>query len=373
MLVFGIMMTTLGSILPSMTGKFGLSASDSAGLFLFMTFGMFAGSVLFGPIVDRFGYKLLLILSTGAIAASLAGIAMATGIAMIRASLLLIGFGGGVINGATNAIVSEISEEGKSAGLSLLGVFFGIGAFGVPFALGQLIGKVSYESVIFAIAAIVLIPFFFFIATAFPKPKMSQGFPVREMVTLLKSKSLLLLGFVLFFESGIEIATGGWVSSFFSSEFGIDPGRAVLYMSFYWLGLTAARLALNLLLKRLSPRLLINICFITALAGTIILTVSSSLLPAVLGLMLIGAGFAAVFPVILAHVGELYPEITGTAFGIAMVMALCGGMFIPWLMGFMGELKGLRLSFSIVSISIICQIGIYLFWTRQQKKTITNH
>ena len=38
--------------------------------------------------------------------------------------MFLFGLGGGAINGATSALVSDISEKEKGANLSLLGVFF---------------------------------------------------------------------------------------------------------------------------------------------------------------------------------------------------------------------------------------------------------
>ena len=50
--------------------------------------------------------------------------------------MFLFGLGGGAVNGATNALVSDISEKDKGANLSLLGVFFGLGALGMPFILG---------------------------------------------------------------------------------------------------------------------------------------------------------------------------------------------------------------------------------------------
>ena len=52
--------------------------------------------------------------------------------------MFFIGFGGGIINGGTNALVADISAENKGANLSLLGVFFGIGALGMPLLLGVL-------------------------------------------------------------------------------------------------------------------------------------------------------------------------------------------------------------------------------------------
>ena len=54
------------------------------------------------------------------------------------AQYLSFGVSGGIINGGTNAVVSDISEGHKGADLSLLGVFFGLGALGMPLVLGAL-------------------------------------------------------------------------------------------------------------------------------------------------------------------------------------------------------------------------------------------
>ncbi|MGH7504315.1 MAG: MFS transporter, partial [Longimicrobiales bacterium] len=60
MLIFGIVLTTLGSLLPSLIGRFGLDNAAAGSLFAVMSLGIMAGSVVFGPVVDRYGYKGLL-------------------------------------------------------------------------------------------------------------------------------------------------------------------------------------------------------------------------------------------------------------------------------------------------------------------------
>jgi fucose permease len=74
---------------------------------------------------------------------------------------------------------------------------------------------------------------------------------------------------------------------------------------------------------------------------------------AALGVFLIGLGFAATFPVVLGFVGDRYAELSGTAFSIVMVMALTGGMILPWLTGVLGATYGLRGSFAIVPVALI--------------------
>ncbi len=138
MLLFGIVLISLGSILPSITIKFELDEISIGTLASILPFGILAGSLVFGPIVDRYGYKNLLIICSLMVLAGLEGIAYAESLFVLQISMLLIGFGGGVINGGTNALVSDISTKDKGASLSYLGVFFGIGALGMPAILGLL-------------------------------------------------------------------------------------------------------------------------------------------------------------------------------------------------------------------------------------------
>jgi FHS family glucose/mannose:H+ symporter-like MFS transporter len=370
MLMFGIVMTTLGAILPSVIEKFGIDKANAGSLMLLMSFGILLGSLVFGPIVDRYGYKALLIICAALISIGLEGIALTPTFWLLRIAAFIIGFGGGVINGGTNALVADISEKGKSANLSILGVFFGVGAVGVPFLLGVLSGYLSYELIIAGVGLVVILPLLFFIVLQFPIPKQVQGFPIKEGLQLLKEFTLIFFGFILFFQSGIEFTIGGWAALFFKEELVLNTNRAVLFLSFYWLGMIIARLLLGYLLNKISPVIIqfssIGIAFIGALA----MLLSNSLPVSVSGLFLIGFGFAAAFPVMLGYVGDLYAKLSGTAFSIIFVMALMGGMLFPYFAGLVGQMLSLRLSFIIVPISLCCIAT--LFWTVLNRISITN-
>src|SRR4029079_2085264 len=119
MLTFGIVLTILGAVLPTIVERFGIDKAQAGSLFLLMTLGILAGSLVFGPMVDRYGYKGMLALAIVLTGAGLEGIAFAPTISLLRVAIALIGFGGGIVNGATNALVADISEEGKGASLNL--------------------------------------------------------------------------------------------------------------------------------------------------------------------------------------------------------------------------------------------------------------
>jgi fucose permease len=58
-------------------------------------------------------------------------------------------------------------------------------------------------------------------------------------------------------------------------------------------------------------------------------------------------------------IGELYADLTGTAFSIAFVMALVGGSALPYLTGLLGDRYGLRTSLAIVPVSVLAMAILF--------------
>ena len=144
MLLFGIGLITLGSVATGLKEKFNLDDISSGTLFSILPLGILAGSLVFGPLCDKYGYKIFLVLSSLCMFAGFQGIAHASSLQLLKICIFIFGIGGGAINGAANAAVSDVSFEDKRSNLSLLGVFFAIGALGMPFVLGLLKNRFNF-------------------------------------------------------------------------------------------------------------------------------------------------------------------------------------------------------------------------------------
>ena len=84
-----------------------------------------------------------------------------------------------------------------------------------------------------------------------------------------KTVLILLIGFIAFFESGLEISVPGWSSTFILEELSVKSDKAVFYLSFYWLGMLVARLIFANLMKKISLAKIFRFCIISAIVGSL--------------------------------------------------------------------------------------------------------
>jgi FHS family glucose/mannose:H+ symporter-like MFS transporter len=366
MLLFGIAFLSLGTVSTFIQTKFSLSQAQAASLASSLPFGMLAGTLIFGPIADRFGYKLLLIFSSVLIMLALELTAFADKLTVFQISFFAIGMGGGVINGATNALAADITEEKKGARLSLLGVFFGLGALGMPLLTGILTRHFSYDIIIAWIGWSIFIPVIYFLITRFPEPKQKQGFPIKQGLSMLRDPILILIGMVLFFESGLEGMVSNWTTTYLVNG-NIHADKALFSLSIQVAALMAARLVLAGLLRNFSSLRLFAFCIGLVIAGSLLLFFRINFTMVLLGMGLLGFGFAAGFPVMLGITGERYPTLSGTAFSIVIIMALIGNTLLNYLTGIISNTWGIKFFPLLITVCALVMLGV-LRWIKSKSE-----
>jgi len=350
--IFGIVMAILGAILPQLSSLLLLDKARAGNLFFFMNLGMLAASIVFGPLVDRFGFKIFLALSSLLVSLAFVGLAFSGSYNPVLVSVIVLGLAGGVINGGSNALINDLHPSRRAAALNFLGIFFGIGAMLIPLIIGSFLHQLGLRSVILLAAGLSLIPFVLFSVFYFPRPKQPQGFPLKDIKKIASSKLLWLGAFILFFESGNEFSIGGWLSSFLQEKFQFNLNQAALILSGYWFCLMIGRLIFPLI-NRLVKRETI-VLFSAALA---LISVSGLIISPLKGLavgfaLLTGLGLAAIYPTTLAAIGEQFPSLSGTAFSLAIATGLVGGMISPWLMGLISQHYSLQIALLVPLFSL---------------------
>ena len=347
-------------MLPSLITKFQLNEIKAGTLTALLPFGILIGSLLFGPIVDRHSYKYLLITCVLLIMIGIEGIAFTESIQVLHLSIFLIGLSGGAINGGTNALVADISDASpskRSANLSLLGVFFGIGALGMPSLLGLLSEYYTPYHMLAVIGLTLFLPILFFTLTEFPQPKQTQSIPLKKVFGMVKDTSLLMLGFILFFQSGVEAIVNNWVTLFLQTDANFIPEDALFALSIFILSLTITRVLLSILLNYIRPYIILILSVLMAIIGTTCFMIPEFPVQEITGLVLLGVGLAAGFPVILGYVSALYPQASGTVFSLIFVIAMTGNILLNFLMGIISHNHGVGV---FTLLLLICAVSLFM-------------
>ncbi|MFN8209928.1 MAG: MFS transporter [Bacteroidales bacterium] len=332
MLLFGICMISLGSVAPDLRVKLGLDDVSAGTLFSILPFGILAGSLAFGPLADRNGYKLLLAVSCLVMGGGFTGLAWTGSGTLVKVYVFLIGLGGGAVNGATNGIVSDISSSGKGSKLNLLGVFYGLGALGMPLVLG-LLRKTGFEIILTVVGGLAFITGIGYLFIKFPAPKRKEETTMRSDLALLKNDFLLLIATFLFFQSSFEGVLNNWTTTFMINVQGAHKEAALFALSAVVAGMSVMRVLTGTVLKQIPERKMLPVCFAMVATGLLMLSIFKEYSLAVTGLFILGAGFSYGFPVMLGFLGNRFASMSGTAFSIALVISLVGNMSVNYAMG----------------------------------------
>lgn len=364
MAFFGMAFVILGTVLPSLTERFSLSTVNASTVASLLPFGIMLGSLVFGPIIDRYGYKILIIASTLLTVLGLEILAFADSVSVVRLSIFIIGFGGGILNGLSNALVSDAStDKNRGSNLSILGIFFTLGAITIPLIYAWLSKSYSYVPIVAGAGLIMALFSMVYVAIHFPKGKFKEGAPTVKIGKLIMEPTLLLLSFILFFQSGVEGISSSWTPNFLEQIKEFTKENALYALSFVVFGMGIGRILLSLLLRVVNSRIILYVSMAIAAVGAFILAGAESSSSAITGTFLIGMGLASTFPVVIGEIGEKYKAVSGTALSIALSIALLGNTIINLLVGVLG-LKALPAMIAFCAFAVII---IYFINTKFSK------
>lgn len=364
MLVFGMTIVTLGSLANELKEKFSLDNYDSGTLFSILPFGLIIGSVIFGPIADRYGYRNLMVLAAIGIFIGFEGISYSGNLGLLRAFILLFGVSAGIINGVTNSIVVDLSDEHKGPNLSILGIFFGLGALGMPLLLSVLITRMSSLQVLAGMGWVTLLAGIIFMFVKFPPAKQTEGKVKVEWGKLIKP-ILILISFFLFFQSSLESIITNWTTIYIGSRQLMSESWALVALSIHMLGTVLMRVITGTLMRKASQVGILWLCLSLLLLGVLLMQLGTNGYVVIAGLFLSGAGVSGGFPVMLGFVGQHFPSISATAISFVFVVALIGNMLINYLTGVLIQQYGVEYLPILCYFAIAVMVLFFYFIVKQ--------
>jgi fucose permease len=343
--VYGMIAAMLGSILPDLSKRFGLTPAQNGTIAMTQAIGLVIGSLLQGPLIDLQGKKAGMLLGLGLIALALFLLPKSKGFGSIRLYMLILGVGGGVIVAGANALVNDVKTDNPAALFNGFNTFFGLGGIATPFIAANLLGGNSFRLCNLT-AALTVATLAFHGATDMPKPSGVVAFQFSDVPALLSNPALFLPALLLFLYVAAEVGVWNWLVKHLIAQ-GIDEKKALNILSFgFALGLLAGRLLVAFVpaLKELPPNTILMASSIGIAITTYAMLQFKDPNIAWASVFLAGIAMAPVFPTALSVVGAKFSTNTATAIGAAVTCGWLGLVASSPIIGGVsgGEATGLK-------------------------------
>src|SRR5438105_540808 len=243
MFVFGIVFALLGTLfgLPQMRERLHVNLAQQGDLFLLLFIAVGVSTLASGPLIDRFGNKLVLLTSSVLVTIALVQFSFADSMLSAAIAASILGLGGGGINNSANVLVSELYQDNRAPMMNVLGVFYGIGALFMPFLAASITAVMSMSQLLLISAALPAACAVAYAVLPFPPAREGHGMSLRELLEVVRYPGLFVFAFLMFFESGNEAVLGGWTSTYLGS-IGATARTATYVLAAFWGALMVGRI-----------------------------------------------------------------------------------------------------------------------------------
>ncbi len=363
----GLLLSFLGAILPAWGYHLRPHYVTLGNYFLSIVTGVLIAVWSAGPLMRRRGTGGSLVLASSVAFASLLLLSLTAPPVnewWRIPGLAGIGFAAGLLNTAIFKALSPAYRLNRAATVNLAGIFFGLGSFLSPLLVAGTFRLYSVATILFLVALVPALFAIYYSRTKFPElDDIAQDRPLRDILREFTVPTAVLLSALLFFHFGNEWAIAGWLPLFLILRLGMDPVTALILLAVYWLALMLGRVGAQAILPRVRHTRLLISCIVASLFGCLILGFTDNLLGAWMGTLLVGFGFAPIYPLVVEAIGERFPYYHPGFFNGIFSVALTGGMLAPATLGYSAELVGLRVVTLLpVFGSVIVLLLVLVIW-----------
>jgi len=174
-----------------------------------------------------------------------------------------------------------------------------------------------------------------------PRPEVAEESHLRNPPTLgLRSTAAWLSGAISVLYVALEATVGLWAGSILVESRGVGVREAGQCVTAYYGSITVGRILVGFAVERTGNRRLVRGGAVLALAGAVIFAVSQHLAGMAVGLVLVGLGFAPVYPGLIHEVPRRFaPEAVQSVIGRQVSGAYIGMASLPPLAGIIAHVS----------------------------------
>ncbi|MCM1104793.1 MAG: MFS transporter [Clostridium sp.] len=347
----GLPDSLLGSAWPVMSGDLAVPMSYAGIVSMIISAGTVVSGLSSDRLTRRFGAGWVTAVSVFLTAAALFGFSASDSFWMLCVLAVPYGLGAGAIDAALN---NYVALHYASRHMSWLHCFWGIGTMVSPYIMGACLTRglgwnSGYRIVSFLQIGLTVV---LFCSLPLWKKRKTQkngagadgaggedsgrALRLRDAVRIPGVNMVLL---VFFAYCAMESTAGLWASSYLVTWRHVGAETAARFASLFYMGITFGRFVSGFVSERLGDRRLIRIGGMVVIAGIALAALpTSSGMPALAGLVVIGLGCAPVYPAVIhATPANFGKEHSQAIIGIQMASAYVGTTFMPPVFGLIAQ------------------------------------
>jgi fucose permease len=391
--VISFLTNIIGPLIPDIINDFHLSLTLVALLpfAFFIAYGVM--SIPSGMLIEKYKEKKVMI--TGFVIAFFGALllALVPGYLTAVISLFFIGCGMAMLQVAIYPLLrTSGGEEHYAFNAVMAQLIFGLASFLSPLVYSYFVlhlnntnqnesgflsslssfvpTNLPWISLYWLFAAICLLMILIILFSKFPRVELNKDEKAgawQTHVTLFKKPVVILFFVGIFCYVGTEQGTANWISQFLFVYHGYDPQTTGAHAVAYFWGLMTAGGAIGMVFLKIMDSRKVLIIFTVLALISLSLALFASGKVSLIAFPMIGFFASVMFPVIFSLALNSVQEHHGSFAGI-LVTGIIGGAVIPLVIGWLGDLLGLRygMLFLYITMGYILSIG---FWA---KPIITN-
>jgi MFS transporter, FHS family, glucose/mannose:H+ symporter len=336
----GIVMAAIGPTLPDLARQTGRSLGEIGRVFIAVFGGSLLAQILGGPISDRFGRRLVLVLGLLLFGLGTAGMVASHRMLWLLLAAIVAGIGYGGCTLAVNVIASEIAPERRASTVNLVNLFYAMGAIAGPLIAGALLearGSALATLGIGSALLLLLVPISLRgVSIDHERRRVHETIEAHPVGVGLDAATpfIVALGLLLALYVGSEASLGAWAPVYLQQSTPLDAAGATTATAAFWVALCGGRLLAAIAGVRISAERLLVLSLLGSAAGALLLVVGHGLASvSVVALALLGLTFGPIYPTGVAIVTGRFAGAAGAATSRIGLLAALGGMALPWLQG----------------------------------------
>ena len=287
---------------------------------------------------------------------------------VVLVSILLLCAGATLLQVCGNPVMRDVSGKGEySSNLSLAQSVKAVGS-SLGFLLPPLVARwLGWDwSILFPIYAVIVLVT---LVACVPLRLETERNPASKPATFGTcfalfggNRFVMTMVVGIFFYVGAEVCFSSGVPLLMKEKFGLDQFGLWISWSLFFLPILIGRFVGAAILKKLKPAIFLKLSVALAILGVCAVFSGHQALT-FFGIVLVGLGFANIFPLIFSIAVDAMPERSNEISGL-MVTAIAGGAILPPVMGMVADRFGVVVGFIVPLVALA-----YILWVAVSQAT----